>query len=331
MNEQLSLLHTRNSAPKLTEPGPTPTQLQAIFQAALRAPDHAWLRPWRFITIAGERRKAFGEVLEQSLLARQPDADAAAREKARNAPLRAPLLVAVVVLVTRMLPETRREASQLTSFQVVAAYRGLCRNPRFMGYTLVCAAGLGMIFAFVTAAPFIIISDFGVPTERYGIFHGTIVVAYFLGSMVATRIAGRVSARVMLRGGLLAEAAGVLVLAILLLTENLTPWSLTAAMSIASLRATTEHEAEHSGRMLPMVRGILEDTGKAAAMYPGRLPDDPAELRDTAQQLVSLVKSQALRIAKLEHQPNGRKSADPGLSLESTHHSRVRFLLAQLQ
>jgi nitroreductase len=36
-------------------------------------------------------------VLEQSLLARQPDADAAAREKARNAPLRAPLLVAVVV------------------------------------------------------------------------------------------------------------------------------------------------------------------------------------------------------------------------------------------
>lgn len=141
--------------------------------------------------------------------------------------------LAVVVLVTRMLPETRREASQLTSFQVVAAYRGLCRNPRFMGYTLVCAAGLGMIFAFVTAAPFIIISDFGVPTERYGIFHGTIVVAYFLGSMVATRIAGRVSARVMLRGGLLAEAAGVLVLAILLLTENLTPWSLTAAMSIA--------------------------------------------------------------------------------------------------
>ena len=32
------------------------------------------------------------------------------------------------------------------------------------------------------------------------------------------------------------------------------------------------------------------------------LPEDPAELRETAQQLVSLVKSQALRIAKLEHQ-----------------------------
>jgi hypothetical protein len=37
------------------------------------------------------------------------------------------------------------------------------------------------------------------------------------------------------------------------------------------------------------------------------LPEDPAELRDTAQQLVSLVKSQALRIAKLEHQLAGMR------------------------
>jgi len=141
--------------------------------------------------------------------------------------------IAVVVLVVRMLPETREQASKLAPSQVLGAYRDLCRNPRFIGYTLVCASGLGMIFAFVTAAPFIIISDFGVPTEGYGIFHGTIVVAYFLGSMLAMRIAGRVSARLMLRSGLLAEAAGVLVLALLLLSGNLTPWSLTVAMSIA--------------------------------------------------------------------------------------------------
>ncbi len=140
---------------------------------------------------------------------------------------------AVVVLVASMLPETRQQASRLAPSQVLAAYRDLCRYPRFMGYTLVCAAGLGMIFAFVTAAPFIIITDLGVATERYGIFHGTIVVAFFLGSMLATRVAGRVSARLMLRGGLLAEALGVLMLAMLILAGNLTPWTLTAAMSIA--------------------------------------------------------------------------------------------------
>jgi nitroreductase len=70
--------------------------MREIFRAALRVPDHAWLHPWRFITITGERRQAFGELLEQCLLQRKPDADELARAKARNSPLRAPLLVVVV-------------------------------------------------------------------------------------------------------------------------------------------------------------------------------------------------------------------------------------------
>lgn len=97
MNEILRFLQTRNSAPRLTAPAPSDAELEEIFRAALRAPDHAWLRPWRFITIAGERRAELGRVLEHCLRRRQPDADAAALEKARKAPLRAPLLVAVVV------------------------------------------------------------------------------------------------------------------------------------------------------------------------------------------------------------------------------------------
>jgi nitroreductase len=96
MNDTLQFLQQRNSAAKLTDPAPSPAQLEDIFRAALRAPDHAWLRPWRFITIAGKRRHAFGELLESALLARTPNADDAARAKARNAPLRAPLLVVVV-------------------------------------------------------------------------------------------------------------------------------------------------------------------------------------------------------------------------------------------
>jgi nitroreductase len=96
MSDILQFLQQRNSAPKLTDPGPSELQMQEIFQAALRAPDHAWLRPWRFITIAGDRRLAFGEVLAETLQARTPDADEAALAKARNAPLRAPLLVVVV-------------------------------------------------------------------------------------------------------------------------------------------------------------------------------------------------------------------------------------------
>ena len=57
----------------------------------------------------------------------------------------------------------------------------------------------------------------------------------------------------------------------------------TAALSIASLRATTEDTVEHDGRRLDVVRGILESTGKRAAMYPGKLPDDPSQLLSPAR------------------------------------------------
>jgi predicted YcjX-like family ATPase len=52
----------------------------------------------------------------------------------------------------------------------------------------------------------------------------------------------------------------------------------TAALSIASLRATTEEMRTHGGQPLPCVRGILQETGKQAAFYPGALPEDPAHL-----------------------------------------------------
>ena len=100
MSDILQFLQQRNSAPKLTEPAPSAAQMEEIFRAGLRVPDHAWLRPWRFISIAGDRRVVFGELLERCLLSRDPDADEAARTKARNSPLRAPLVVVVIVNLT---------------------------------------------------------------------------------------------------------------------------------------------------------------------------------------------------------------------------------------
>ena len=52
----------------------------------------------------------------------------------------------------------------------------------------------------------------------------------------------------------------------------------TAAMAIASLRATTEETRDHQGASLNMVRGVLLDSGRQAAFYPGELPEDPGAL-----------------------------------------------------
>ena len=96
MSETLNLLLHRNSAPKLAGPAPSDEDMDTIVRAGLRAPDHAWLTPWRFVVIRGDRREAFGEVLAEALARREPDADQAALDKARAAPLRAPLMIAVL-------------------------------------------------------------------------------------------------------------------------------------------------------------------------------------------------------------------------------------------
>ncbi|MEH6589568.1 MAG: nitroreductase family protein [Halioglobus sp.] len=114
MNDILHFLQNRNSAPRLIEPAPSDSELQQIYTAAARVPDHAWLRPWRFINIAGDRRAAFGEVLERALLARNPDADDAALAKARLSPLRAPLLIVVVAKLSEH-PKVPHSEQRLSS------------------------------------------------------------------------------------------------------------------------------------------------------------------------------------------------------------------------
>ncbi|MEM9474534.1 MAG: YcjX family protein [Pseudomonadota bacterium] len=58
----------------------------------------------------------------------------------------------------------------------------------------------------------------------------------------------------------------------------------TQALAIAALRATTEERMDHKGTTLDVVRGILRDTGKSAAFFPGALPQDPARLLAPARQ-----------------------------------------------
>lgn len=57
----------------------------------------------------------------------------------------------------------------------------------------------------------------------------------------------------------------------------------TAAMSLAALRTTTEATVEQGERSLDVVRGRSLETGKMVAVYPGRLPDDPAKLLQPAR------------------------------------------------
>jgi nitroreductase len=94
--DALDALLNRVSAPRLCEPAPDAAQRELLFRAALRAPDHGQLRPWRFLTIEGDAREQLGELLARALPA---EASPEALSKARAMPLRAPLLVVVIARV----------------------------------------------------------------------------------------------------------------------------------------------------------------------------------------------------------------------------------------
>ncbi|MGH7121123.1 MAG: nitroreductase family protein [Gemmataceae bacterium] len=108
--DALTVLMTRTSAAKLSEPGPEPKDIEKMLGAALRAPDHGRLHPWRFVLIEGDARKGFGELLAQSLLSREPSASEQKLEAERNKALRAPLIIAVAaeVKANPKVPETEQ-------------------------------------------------------------------------------------------------------------------------------------------------------------------------------------------------------------------------------
>ncbi|HBS42260.1 MAG TPA: nitroreductase [Oceanospirillales bacterium] len=88
----------RVSVAQLTGPDISAEQKDILFRAALRAPDHAWLRPSRYLTLEGDARQYVSEVYYQSL----PDKAQLSDEKTkkmRNRLLRAPL---IVVAITRV-------------------------------------------------------------------------------------------------------------------------------------------------------------------------------------------------------------------------------------
>ena len=99
--DALDALLNRVSAPRLTEPGPDAAQRELLFRAALRAPDHALLRPWRFLTVEGSARERLGELFAEALSANagQDAASEQALTKARAMPLRAPLLIVVIAAI----------------------------------------------------------------------------------------------------------------------------------------------------------------------------------------------------------------------------------------
>ena len=99
--DALDAIATRRTVGKLVEPVPDEAALARAFQAAIAAPDHKRLRPWRFLVIAGDTRKQLGALMAQSLKHRKPDTGADDLEREAGKSLRAPMIIAVIAKIDK--------------------------------------------------------------------------------------------------------------------------------------------------------------------------------------------------------------------------------------
>ncbi|OLO02672.1 MULTISPECIES: nitroreductase family protein [Salinicola] len=103
--DAMTLLHERRSMGKLAGPAPSAEQLDAIYRAALRAPDHKEMTPYRFIEISGEGLDRLGELFARSDYQANPHIDDGSLDAARKKPRRAPMIIAVIARITPDLPK----------------------------------------------------------------------------------------------------------------------------------------------------------------------------------------------------------------------------------
>ena len=135
--ETLEAIQTRNSVPLLTDPAPTSEEMSEVYKGALRAPDHARLRPWKFIEVRGESRDKLAKIFIDTAAALNSDLSENEISKLQKAPHRAPM---IIILAANIKEHPKvPEIEQIISLG--AAAQNILLGIHEMGYSAVWRTG----------------------------------------------------------------------------------------------------------------------------------------------------------------------------------------------
>jgi len=149
MTAVIDALLKRSSEPRLEAPAPDPATLEKAFACAARAPDHALLRPWRYLVIEGEDAlNAFGELFAATC---GEDASEKDRNKLHKKALRAPMVIVGIASHQNhpKVPEIEQSMSAAVGMGYLllalesAGFGGMWRTGA-MAYDRVIKKGLGL-------------------------------------------------------------------------------------------------------------------------------------------------------------------------------------------
>lgn len=110
-------------------------------------------------------------------------------------------------------PQRRLQAHSLSDY--LKAYRALFTNGRFMIYVTIKAVAIGLLYAYIASAPFMIQSHYGFSAMTFGLIFGGNAIAMSVGSTLALRFK-------VMKQGLVVGCVGMFIFAV---AEAVVMWS----------------------------------------------------------------------------------------------------------
>ena len=191
------------------------------------------------------------------------------------------------VIIWRLLPESTIPDPKALNFRrVVTGYSRLIVNRDFMVHTSMLGVAMGLVFVFVTAAPFVLIDMLGVAVDRFGFYQAGIVLAFFLGSVLASRLADHWDALRLFGFGVSLVIVGAVALIGVIMLDVLSPMRMIVCymiitfgmgplFAVAPSRALRSVEGQ-AGTASALLSGIEQTMAGVAALLVSVLHDGTA-------------------------------------------------------
>jgi nitroreductase len=145
----IQFLLSRQSVKFVEAPGPTDEHLSLILQAAMRAPDHGKLRPWRFALVRGEAVGRLADlaisVINASDRPMLPEKEASTRRWLSRVPL-------LIAIACRMDYSNQRIPEHERMLATGAAVANMLNAAHMLGYGAYWSTGLGTYNDEISAA-----------------------------------------------------------------------------------------------------------------------------------------------------------------------------------
>lgn len=108
------------------------------------------------------------------------------------------LLLGCVLFINETLPENKRGSSLLLTGRIVV------QNRRFMRFCLIQSFMLAGLFAYIGSSSFVLQKEFGFSPMQFSLVFGLNGIGLIIASWIFSRLARRINAMTLLRGGLIA-------------------------------------------------------------------------------------------------------------------------------